>query len=84
MLLSVTTTSTSLHAGVPDGIQSYLRLTDELAIYAHALVLLALFGLTDEVSSVCWSRLRRCLAAALVGNAEGEITAFPRGASGFW
>ena len=35
------------HEGLPDGIQAYLGLVDELAIYAHALVLVALFGATD-------------------------------------
>ena len=54
------------------------------ALPVLALVLAGLFGLTEEVCSVLGARLRRCLAAALVGDAEGEVTAFPRGASGFW
>ena len=84
MLLSVTTVSTSLHEGVPDGLQTVVSIIDRIAIYGHALVIPALFGLTDEVAATLWSRVRTCLAALLVGDAEGEITAFPRSVSGFW
>ena len=84
MLLSVTTDATSLHEGVADGIQNIVRVLDQVIIFAHAIVLTALFGLSEEVNGPLWSRLRRCLAAILVGNSEAEITAFPRSASGFW
>ena len=86
MLLSVTTVSTFLQEAdvAADGIQGVVRLADRICIYAHAIVITALFGLTDEIIEPLWSRVRTCLAAALVGDAQGEITAFPQSASGFW
>ena len=88
ILLSITAAISASHdreyAEDEDGVQSILRHTDRLTIFAHALVLLALFGLTDEVVGPLWSRLRRCLASALVGDSAAEITAFPRTVSGFW
>ena len=85
MLLSLTTVVTTLHEGtLADGTQLVVRLADRMAIFCHALVLPALFGLTTEVSGPLWQRLRNCLAAILVGHADAEIHAFPRAASGYW
>ena len=63
--------------------QTIVRLIDRMAIFAHALVLPALFGFSDEVAGPLWRRLCRSLAAWLVGNSEDELRAFPRARAGF-
>jgi predicted permease len=85
MLLSLTNGVTSLHGGlVQDGTQAIFALLDRLCVFFHAIALFLLFGLTKEVSGPITSRVRHCLGACLFGNAEAEIRAFPRSASGFF
>ena len=84
MLLSLTTVLISMHDGKLDGTEVVVRLADRMAIFCHALALLALFGTAPEVYEPLALRLGRCLAACLDGSSEGQIRAFPRSASGVW
>lgn len=83
MIVSVATITESF-THFYDGVWLELIIIDRTLIFCHGVSLALLFGFSSEVVGPVSSKLRRWLAACLVGNEEAPITAFPRAESGIW